>query len=93
MLVGLRQSWHAMVWVEHRSPVQQDAGDPEQPIGDAAQRATVRVSTRPERLVADAAFGVMLHGDPRPVEHGLAQPGLGGVAHDTDRDGVLRLKA
>ena len=73
-----------MVWVEHRSPVQQDAGDPEQPVGNAVQRATIGMATRPERLVAAAAFGVVLHDGPRPVEHGLAQPGLRGAAHDDD---------
>ena len=70
--------------VEQGLALQQGAGDPEQPVGDAAQGATIGVPTRPERLVAAAAFGVMLHGGPRPVERGLAQAGLGGTAHDND---------
>ena len=80
----LRFDRRAVGGVEQGLALQQDAGDPEQPVGDAAQGATIRVSTRPERLVAAAAFGVMLRGDPRPVEHSLTQAGLGGVAHDDD---------
>ena len=70
--------------VEQGLALEQGAGDPEQPVGDAAQGTTIGVPTRPGCLVAAAAFGVMLHSDPRPVEHGLAQAGLGGTAHDDD---------
>lgn len=68
----LRPGRRAVGGVEQGMTLQQDAGDPEQPVGDAAQGATVGVATCPERPVAAAAFGVMLHGDPRLMEHGLA---------------------
>jgi len=68
-----------MVWVEQHLLLQQDASDPEQPFGNPAQGAARGMTTRPDRLVAAAAFGVVLHGDPRPMEHRLAQPGLSGM--------------
>ena len=47
-----------MLWFGHRAvggveqglALQQDAGDPEQPVSDAAQGTIIGVSTRPERL-------------------------------------------
>ena len=50
----LRFDRRAVGGVEQGLALQQDAGDPEQPVGDAAQGATIRVSTRPERLVVAA---------------------------------------
>ncbi len=41
-----------MVGVEQGPASQQDAGDPEQPVGDAAQGPAVGVAARPEGLVA-----------------------------------------
>ena len=57
--------------IEQRLPLQQDAGDPKQPVGDAAKRTTVGVPAPAQGVVAAAAFGVALHGDAGPVEHGL----------------------
>ena len=53
-----------MIGVEQHLPSQQDAGDPKQPIGHAAQGAAVGVAAHPEDLVAAAAFGVVQHGRP-----------------------------
>jgi hypothetical protein len=65
-----------MVGVEQHLPLEQDAGDPEQPVGDPAQGPAVGVSARPEAGVAAAARGVVQDGHPRPVEHSVAQPDL-----------------
>jgi hypothetical protein len=81
---GLGRCWRAVVGVEQDPALQQDAGEPEQPVGDAAQGPAVGVTARPEGLVAAAALGVVQHGHPGPVEHGVAQSGLGGVAHDDE---------
>jgi len=77
---GLQQSRHAVVWVEHRSTPQQDAGDPEQLIGNPAQGAAVGMPPRPPGIVAAAALGGIPDDHASPVEHSLAQPDLGGVA-------------
>ncbi len=73
-----------MVRVEHHLPLQQDAGQPEQPIGDATQRAAVGVATPSQGVVAAAALGIVQNGDTSPMEHGLSQSHLGGIAHDDD---------
>jgi len=52
--------------VEHLSPLEQDASDPEKPVSDAAQRPTVGVPARSQGVVADAAFRVVLHGPREP---------------------------
>ena len=62
--------------------LQQDAGDPEQSVGDAAQGTTIGVATRPQGFIAAAACVVDLHGDAGPVEHRLSQPNLGDIPHD-----------
>src|SRR4051812_27876848 len=64
-----------------RLPLQQDAGDPKQPVGDPTQGTSIGVTTRPEGGVAAAARGVVQDSHPRPVEHSIAQPDLGGVAN------------
>ena len=71
-----------MVGVEQGLTLQQDTGDPEQPVADAAQGPAIGVTTRPQGLIAAAACAVDLHGDAGPVEHRLAQPDLGGIPHD-----------
>ena len=71
-----------MVGVEQGLTLQQHAGDPEQPVGDAAQGTTIGVTTRPQGFIAAAACVVDLHGDAGPVEHRLAQPDLGGIPHE-----------
>src|SRR3954453_11237714 len=73
-----------MVRIEQHSPLEQDAGHPEQSVGDTAQGTTIGVTARPEGSVAAAALGVVQDGHPRPVEHSIAQPDLGGVAHRDD---------
>jgi hypothetical protein len=80
MGLGSRRHGRTVIRVEQDLPPQQDAGDPEQPVGDAAQGATVGVATRTQGLVAAAALRVVHDGHAGPVEHGLAQPDLGGVA-------------
>jgi hypothetical protein len=40
MRFGSGCRWLAVIWVEQDLPLQQHTGDPEQPIGDAAQGAT-----------------------------------------------------
>src|SRR3954470_9656315 len=62
----------------------QDAGHPEQSITNAPQGTTVGVTARPQGRVAAAARGVRPGAPPRPVEHSIAQPDLGGVAHQDD---------
>jgi len=84
MLGGLQQSRHAVVWVEHRSTPQQDAGDPEQLIGNPAQGAAVGMPLGPPGIVAASALGGIPDDHASPVEHSLAQPDLGGVAGDDD---------
>ena len=77
MLDGLWQNRHAVVWVEHRSPLQQDASDP-------AQGTAVGMAARPQGVVAAAALGVVLDSHPGPMKCGLAQAGLGGMTHNDD---------
>ena len=64
----------AVIRVEQDLPLQQDAGDPEQSIGDTAQGAAVGMATRAQGLVAVAACWIMHDGYAGPVEHGLAKP-------------------
>ena len=45
-----------MVGVEQHLPLEQDAGDPEQPVGDTAQ-GDRRVAARPEGGVAACGMG------------------------------------
>src|SRR4051794_4603582 len=80
----LRRRWRAVVGVEYCPPLQQDAGDSEQPVGNAAQSTAIGVATCTQGDVAAAALGVVQYGHPRPVEHGLAQSALHGMAHDDD---------
>src|SRR4051812_16189517 len=47
---GLRCRWLAVIRGEQHAPLQQDASDPEQPVGDAAQSATVGVATPAQGL-------------------------------------------
>jgi len=84
MALGLRRCPRTVVGVKQHLPLQQDTGDPEQPVGDTAQGTAVGVTARPEGSVAAAALGVVQDGHPRPVEHSVAQPDLGGVAHRDD---------
>ena len=86
MSVGnqLRRSRRAMIGVEQSLPPQQDAGEAEQPVGNPAQGAAIRVAACPQGLVAGTALGVVLHGDAGSVEHGLTQPDLSSVAHNHD---------
>ena len=51
----------AVIGVKQHLPPQEDAGDPEQPVGNAAQGPAVGVTARPEGLVAAAALGVVQH--------------------------------
>ena len=51
-----------MVGVECGLPLQQDTGDREQPVGDAAEGTAVGVAASAQGVVAAAAFGVVLHG-------------------------------
>ena len=62
----------AVIGVEQDLLSQQDASDPEQPVSDATQRATIGVATRTQGLVAAAALWVVHGGDTGPVEHRLA---------------------
>ena len=73
-----------MLGVEQLSPFQQDASNAEHPVGDAAQGATVGMATCARRFVSTFAFWIVLHRDAGPVEYRLAQPFMGGVAHDND---------
>src|SRR3954469_21231109 len=84
LALGLRRCPRTGVGVKQPLPLQQDTGDPEQPVGDPAQGTAVGVTARPEGSVAAAALGVVQDGHPRPVEHSVAQPDLGGVAHRDD---------
>src|SRR6185295_11690950 len=70
-----------MIGVEQHPPLQQDAGDPEQSVTDAPQGTTIGVTACPEGGIAAAALGIVQDSHPRPVEHSVAQPDLGGVAH------------
>ena len=49
-----------MVGVEQGLTLQQHAGDPEQPVADAAQGPAIGVATRPQSLLAAAACAVDL---------------------------------
>src|SRR3954463_10982674 len=84
MALGLRRCRRAVVGVEQHLPLQQDAGDPEQSVGDTAQGTAVGVTTRAEGGIAAAALGIVQDSHARPVEHSVAQPYLGGVAHRDD---------
>src|SRR3954447_9604608 len=84
MALGLRRCPRTVVGVKQHLPLQQDTGDPEQPVGDTAQGTAVGVTARPEGSVAAAALGDVQDSHPRPVEHSVAQPELGGVAHRDD---------
>src|SRR4051812_15929275 len=74
--------WLAVVGVEQDLLPQQNAGDPEQPVGDAAQGAAIGVAPHAQGLVAAATLRVVHGGDTGPVEHRLAQSILGGIAHN-----------
>src|SRR5215218_1811203 len=50
---GSRRRRLAVIGVEQDLPPQQDAGDPEQPVGDSAQGATVGVASRSQGLVVN----------------------------------------
>ena len=52
-----------MVGVKEDLMLQQHAGDPEQPVGNAAQGPAIGVATRPKSLIAAAACAVGLHSD------------------------------
>ena len=56
--------------VEQCLPLQQDAGDSEQPVGDTAQGAAVRVTASAQDIVAAAARGIFLNGRAGPVSAG-----------------------
>jgi len=74
---------HAMLGVEQLSPLQEDASNAEHPVGDAAQGATVGMATCAQRFVSTFAFWIDLHRNAGPVEYGLAQACMGGIAHAT----------
>src|SRR3954466_5509224 len=44
---GLERGLRAVLGVEQRLPLQQNAGHPEQPVGDPAQSTPIGVATRP----------------------------------------------
>jgi hypothetical protein len=75
---------HAMLGVEQLSPFQQDAGNAEHPVSDAAQGTAVGMAACAQRFVSTFALWIVLHCDAGPMEYGLAQPGMGGIAHDND---------
>jgi hypothetical protein len=74
---GLCCLGQAMIGVEQHLPSQEDAGHPQQPVGDAAQGATVGLATLPQGLVAAAALGIVPNGDAGPsgTRPGVAGPG------------------
>src|SRR5919199_4574436 len=52
---GLWRCRRAVVGVEQHLPLQQNAGNPEQPVGDTAQGPAVGVTARPKGGIAAAA--------------------------------------
>src|SRR3954462_11050231 len=82
LALGLRPCRCTVVGVEQGLTLQQHAGDPEQTVGDAAQGPALRVTTRPQGLIAAAACAVDLHGEAGPVNYRPAQPDTSGRPHD-----------
>jgi len=75
---------HAVLGVEQFPPLQQDASNAEHPVGDAAQGTAVGMPACAQGFVPTLAFRIVLHRDTGPVEYGLAQPLLSGIAHHDD---------
>ena len=62
--------------------LQERTGDPEQPVGDPSQGPSIGVAPLTQSGIANAALGISLDGRSRPVEDGVAQPLMSGIAHD-----------
>ena len=79
------------VGLERGLAFQHCAGDGEQSVRDAAQRAGMTVAAGSQRCVLGFADGVMLYGDAGPVVEGILQPVVGGQAayHDEGLAGAL----
>src|SRR2546428_2802928 len=73
-----------VIGVEQDLPLEQGAQDRQQPIADAAQRASMAVPALAQRRVLPAAGWIMLNGDPRPVIEGLMQAIVAGMSPDHD---------
>ena len=64
--------------------LQERTGDPEKPVGDPSQSPSIGVAPLTQDSVAKATLGVGLDGGSRPVEDGIAQPLMSGIAHDNN---------
>jgi choline dehydrogenase-like flavoprotein len=60
------------------------ASDSEEPIGDAAQGATMAMTALAQFRVAGAAARIVLDGDTGPMIDGGAQPQMAGLTHEDD---------
>lgn len=65
--------------VEGGTGFQHGAGDVEEAVGNRPQGTAVTVTATSERGVFGPACDVMLHGDARPVIHGVGEPVVAGL--------------
>ena len=72
----------AEIGIEQCLPLQEDAGEGEQPVGDAANGTAMGVAALAQSTIAAAALGVVLDGDARPMIDGITQPNVRGIAPD-----------
>src|SRR5262245_54613996 len=69
------------VWVVERTGVEQGDKDAQEPVGHAAQRATVSMPALAQSGVVSAARRITDGGDPRPMVQRIAQSPVARIAH------------
>jgi hypothetical protein len=58
--------------IEYCLPLEQDASEPKQPIGDTTDGAAIRVAAFTQFAVTPSDVGIVLDSRPRPVKHRIA---------------------
>ena len=72
----------AEIGIEQCLPLQEYAGEGEQPVGDATEGTTMGVAALAQSAIASAALGVVLNGDTRPVIDRITQANVRRIAPD-----------
>src|SRR5262249_52109154 len=86
---GIGSCWRCpgrtlVVGVEQHLPFEQDTQHVEQTIPDGTQRSTVAVAARAQLGISALAGRLVLHGHPRPMEQGVRQATVAGMAAKDD---------